>query len=80
MAEYDFFATIREELNQLKREVDGVGVSDEVHALASAHGVSAQIAFAAMWRASKRHGQSLEAFAKEMRDQHERERATTGDS
>jgi hypothetical protein len=49
-----------------------------VRAFATASGVSEQHAFAAFWRASKRHGESLQAFAGEIRDQQQRQLAETG--
>ncbi len=78
MAEYDFFATLREELNQIEREADGPGVHDAVRDFAQATGTTEARALAAFWRASKRHGESLEAFATEVREQREREIATRG--
>lgn len=78
MADYDFLLALREELNQIVREADAPGVADAVRAFATASGVSEQHAFAAFWRASKRHGESLEAFAGEVRDQHQRQLAATG--
>jgi molybdopterin converting factor small subunit len=78
MAEYDFFATLREELNQIEREADGPGVHDAVRDFAQATGTTEARALAAFWRASKRHGESLEAFATEVREQRERELATRG--
>ncbi|NDF55656.1 MAG: 2-C-methyl-D-erythritol 4-phosphate cytidylyltransferase, partial [Proteobacteria bacterium] len=42
MAEYDFFATLREELNQIEREADGPGVHDAVRPFVS-EGTSARI-------------------------------------
>jgi hypothetical protein len=78
MADYDFLLALREELNQIVREAGAPGVDDAVRAFAAASGVSEQHAFAAFWRASKRHGESLEAFAGEVRDQHQRQLAATG--
>lgn len=78
MATYDFIATLREELNQIEREADGAGVADAVRACAAAYGVSEHVAFAAFWRASKRHGESLAAFAAEVREQQTRELAAAG--
>ncbi len=78
MAEYDFFATLREELNQIEREADAPGVHDAVRDFAQATGTTEARALAAFWRASKRHGESLEAFATEVREQRERELATRG--
>ena len=40
MAEYDFFATLREELNQIEREADGPGVHDAVRDFAQATGTT----------------------------------------
>lgn len=78
MANYDFISTLREELAQIEREAHAPGVDDAVRAFASAHGVAEQVAFAAFWRASKRHGESLEAFAAEVRGQQARQLAATG--
>jgi hypothetical protein len=80
MADYDFLSALREELNQIVREAHAPGVEDAVRAFAVANGVSEQLALAAFWRASKRHGESLETFASEVRDQHQRQLAATGNA
>jgi len=75
MPEYDFFRTVREELNQLQKELAAPGVRDLITSIAARLGVSHEEALAALWRASKRHGETLAVFGTELHSQFERETA-----
>lgn len=77
MPEYDFAATMREEVEQLRRELVSPDVRPAVAELARRFGTSDDEALAALWRASKRHGETLAVFASELRGQLERESAAT---
>jgi hypothetical protein len=75
MPEYDFAATVREEVEQLRRELASPEVRPALDEMARRFGTSEEEALAALWRASKRHGETLLAFAGELRAQFEREAA-----
>lgn len=77
MPEYDFYATVRADLDQLQQELSADGVRDRVIAEAGRLGVEADVALAALWRASKRHGETLGVFLNELAAQTEREQART---
>ncbi len=77
MPEYDFYATVRADLDQLQRELDVQDVRDGIEREAGRLGVSRELALAALWRASKRHGETLTVFLKELSDQTQRETART---
>lgn len=78
MPDYDFAATVREEVQQLRRELAAPEVATAVQAMAQRFGVSEAEALAVLWRASKRHGEALAVFASELQGQFEREAAETG--
>jgi hypothetical protein len=75
MPEYDFYATLRGDLEQLSKELDTEGVSQGIDSLASRLGVPRDRVLAALWRSSKRHGETLPVFLSELTAQDERERA-----
>jgi hypothetical protein len=75
MPEYDFAATVREEVEQLRRELADPDVPPALREMAQRFGTSEPEALAALWRASKRHGETLAVFAGELRAQFEREHA-----
>ena len=75
MPEYDFFATVREELHQLRLELDTAGAHEAVQALVQQLRIPADEALAVLWRASKRHGETLAVFGHELASQLERETA-----
>lgn len=78
MPDYDFAATVREEVAQLRRELALPTTMSAVQALAQRFGVTEGEALAVLWRASKRHGETLTVFAGELQGQFEREAAGTG--
>jgi hypothetical protein len=75
MPEYDFAATMRQEVEQLRRELASEDVRPALTELARRFGASEEEALAALWRASKRHGETLAVFAGELKAQFEREAA-----
>jgi len=75
MPEYDFYATVKSDLDQLTKELDAEGVSERIDSLASRLGVSRERALAAAWRSSKRHGETMAVFLEELKQQDERETA-----
>ena len=75
MPEYDFLATVKQDLDQLNKELDAQDVSDRIDALATRLGVPRERALAALWRASKRHGETISVFLDELKTQTERETA-----
>jgi hypothetical protein len=75
MPEYDFYASVKADLEQLSKELDADGVSGSIDAAAQRLGVPRERALAALWRASKRHGEALSVFLSELGQQDERERA-----
>jgi Flp pilus assembly protein TadB len=77
MPEYDFAATMREEVEQLRREIGAPDVRPALNEMAQRFQVSEDEALAALWRASKRHGETLSVFIGELRAQFEREAAQT---
>ncbi len=77
MPEYDFYATVKGDLDQLTKEMDADGLDDGIDAVAKRLGVPRERALAALWRASKRHGETLSVFVGELKGQDEREAART---
>jgi hypothetical protein len=77
MPEYDFYATVKADLDQLQRELDAQDVQDGIEREAQRLGVSRELALAALWRASKRHGETLTVFLNELTNQVQRETART---
>jgi hypothetical protein len=75
MPEYDFAATMREEVEQLRREIGAPDLRAGLSEMAQRFQVSEEEALAALWRASKRHGETLSVFVGELRGQFEREAA-----
>jgi hypothetical protein len=75
MPEYDFYATVRSDLDQLQKELAEEGVQGSVDKLAERLGVPSPVALAAAWRASKRHGETLGVFLSELGAQTQRETA-----
>ena len=75
MPEYDFFGTLREELAQLRRELDAAGVRETVLSLSQRFNTRQDEMLAALWRSSKRHGETLAVFGRELAAQTEREAA-----
>ena len=59
MPEYDFAATMREEVEQLRREIGAPDLRPALSEMAQRFQVSEEEALAALWRASKRHGETL---------------------
>ena len=75
MPEYDFAATMRQEVEQLRRELAGEDVRPALGEIARRFGASEEEALAALWRASKRHGETIAVFIGELKAQFEREAA-----
>jgi len=75
MPEYDFAATMREEVEQLRREMGAPDLRPALSEMAQRFQVTEEEALAALWRASKRHGETLSVFVGELRAQFEREAA-----
>ena len=75
MPEYDFYATLRSDLAALEKELDAEGVSDGIDTVAAHLGVPRERVLAALWRSSKRHGESIGVFIGELKQQVERETA-----
>ena len=75
MPEYDFAATMRQEVEQLRRELAAPEVRPALTEMARRFGTSGEETLAALWRASKRHGETLAVFAGELKAQFEREAA-----
>jgi len=75
MPEYDFYATVRDDLTQLQKELEAEGAHDTVQVIAKRLGVPPDVALAALWRASKRHGETLSIFLGELTNQTQRETA-----
>jgi molybdopterin converting factor small subunit len=75
MPEYDFFATVRNELQALRQELAAAGVREMIAEVAQRLGASEEETLAAMWRASKRHGETMAVFSQELRNQFAREAA-----
>ena len=75
MPEYDFYATVRADLAALEKELDAEGVSEGLDAVAKRLGVSRERALGAIWRSSKRHGETIAVFIQELNQQTERETA-----
>lgn len=75
MPEYDFFRTVREDLSELGKELAMPGVREAVDTFADRFGVERDLALAALWRMSKRHGETLSTFVAELNDQAQREAA-----
>ncbi|MGH2350869.1 MAG: hypothetical protein ACRDI2_05785 [Chloroflexota bacterium] len=75
MPEYDFATTVREELEQLTKELATPNTGEAIREMAQRFGASEPEMLAALWRASKRHGETLLVFAGELRAQFERETA-----
>jgi NAD(P)-dependent dehydrogenase (short-subunit alcohol dehydrogenase family) len=75
MPEYDFYATVKADLDQLTKEMDAEDLSAGIDAVAKRLGVPRERALAALWRASKRHGETLSVFLSELKQQDEREAA-----
>ena len=79
MPEYDFATGVREELEQLRKELAAPGTAEAVRALAQRFNAGEHEMLAALWRASKRHGETLTVFAGELNAQFQREApAATG--
>jgi hypothetical protein len=79
MPEYDFAATMQEEVEQLRRELAAPEVRPALTEMARRFGTSEEEALAALWRASKRHGETLAVFSGELKAQFEREAAAGAD-
>jgi hypothetical protein len=75
MPDYDFAATMREEVEQLRRETSAPELRPALAEMAQHFQVSEEEALAALWRASKRHGETIAVFIGELRTQFEREAA-----
>ena len=75
MPEYDFYATLRSDLAALDNELDAEGVNDGIDAVAAHLAAPRERVLAALWRSSKRHGESVGVFVSELKQQVERETA-----
>ena len=73
MPEYAFVASVRQEVEQLTAELAAPDVSQGIDEVAQRLGTPREVALAALWRASKRHGETLSVFLHELHNQHERE-------
>lgn len=78
MAEYNFLASLQEELDQLARELVAPELQGALGQLAQRLGIEDGPLLAAIWRASKRHGETVTVFIRELNDQFEREAAAAG--
>jgi hypothetical protein len=80
MPEYDFAASVREELDQLRKELTAPGLGDALTELGPRFAADERELLPALWRASKRHGETLTVFAGELRQQFAREAARAGEA
>ncbi len=80
MPEYDFYATVRSDLEQLQKELAAEGVGERIDALVGRFGVSRDLALAAIWRSSRRHGETLAVFVNELAEQDQRTAARAQDT
>jgi hypothetical protein len=74
---YDFVATVQEEVRQLRRELVDPEVRPALRDVAQRLGITEEEALAVVWRASKRHGETIGVFAGELQAQYAREAAET---
>ena len=79
MPEYNFINSVREELGQIRQEASAAGVREMIDEVARRLSASYDETLAALWRASKRHGETLSVFLQDLRQQHEREVARQTD-
>jgi hypothetical protein len=75
MPNYDFMGAVREEIRLLQQELEPPAVADSVREVAARTGADERVVLAALWRTSKRHGETLAVFATELTDQFQREAA-----
>jgi hypothetical protein len=80
MPEYDFAASVREELEQLRKELAAPGLDDALAELGPRFAADERELLPALWRASKRHGETLTVFAGELKQQFAREAARAEDA
>ena len=80
MPEYDFYATVKNDLDQLQKELDADGVGDRIDVLAQRLGVAREVARGALWRSSRRHGETLGVFVRELAEQDLRETARAAEA
>lgn len=80
MPDYDFYASLREDLARVQQEIGAPGVRDAVREIAQRAGAGEPETLAALWRTSKRHGETLAVFAQELRNQLQRETASGGEA
>jgi hypothetical protein len=78
MPEYDFMNNVRGDIELLRKEMSAPGVEEMIREVAQRTGASEREALAALWRTSRRHGETLGVFVAELRDQFARETAATG--
>lgn len=75
MPVYDFVLSVREELEQLERELSKPEVRKGLKRVSQRLASAEDVTVAALWRASKRHGETLSVFITELDQQFERETA-----
>ena len=75
MPDYDFLRSLREDLTRVQDELAAPGVRDSIGEIARRVGAGEPETLAALWRTSKRHGETLAVFLNELRNQIQREEA-----
>jgi hypothetical protein len=73
MPEYNFINSVREELEQIRQEVADANTRATIDEVARRLGANYDETLAALWRASKRHGETLAVFLQDLQQQHERD-------
>jgi hypothetical protein len=79
MPEYNFINSVREEVELIRQELAQSGTPEMIDEVAQRLGASREETLAALWRASKRHGETLTVFLRDLRQQHERDVARQSD-
>lgn len=79
MPEYDFSANLQEDLDTLHAELSHPDLPGAITDLSRRFGVTEAEMTAALWRTSKRHGETIAVFARELHEQFQREVARTGE-
>jgi hypothetical protein len=73
MPEYNFANSVLEEIAQIRQELSAESTRAMIDEVAQRLGADHAETLAALWRASKRHGETLSVFLEDLRQQHERD-------
>ena len=65
--------SVREELEQIRQELADANTRQMIDEVARRLGANYDETLAALWRASKRHGETLGVFLQDLEQQHERD-------